>query len=74
MRLTGGEPLVNKQIVEIVSDLSQHFKQIGITTNGTLLKRKLPRLIDAGLTHLNVSLDSLVPSKNELITRRADTS
>jgi len=50
------------------------FKEVGITTNGTVLARKLDRLIDAGLTHLNLSIDSLVPEKNELITRRLNTT
>ncbi len=45
-----------------------------MTTNGTLLKRKLPQLKQAGLTHVNVSLDSLVPAKNEFITRRPNTT
>jgi len=45
-----------------------------MTTNGTLLKRKLPLLKEAGLTHLNISLDSLVPAKNEFITRRPNTT
>ena len=74
VRLTGGEPMVRKDIIEIVSDLNQHFNQIGITTNGTLITRKMERLKTAGLTHLNISLDSLVPAKNEFITRRPDTS
>ena len=74
IRLTGGEPMVRKEIIEIVQCLSKHFGEIGITTNGTLLKRKMQRLKDAGLTHLNVSLDSLVGAKNEFITRRPDTS
>jgi len=39
-----------------------------------LLSRKLERLKDAGLTHLNISLDSLIPAKNEFITRRPNTS
>jgi len=73
VRLTGGEPLVRKDVIEIVQDLSQHFSSIGITTNGSLLTRKLERLKEAGLTHLNISLDSLVPAKNEFITRRPNT-
>lgn len=47
---------------------------IGITTNGTLLPRKIDKLRKAGLTHLNISLDSLVPAKNEFITRRNNTT
>ena len=75
VRLTGGEPLVRKDIVEIVHDLKHKagYERVPITTNGTLLKRKLPRLVEAGLTHINISLDSLVDVKNEFITRRPNT-
>jgi len=38
------------------------------------LSRKLPKLAEAGLTHVNISLDSLVPAKNEFITRRPNTT
>lgn len=41
-----------------------------MTSNGIALKRKLPALVDAGLTHLNISLDTLDPFKYELMTRR----
>jgi len=74
VRLTGGEPLVRKDLIPIVQHLSTLFKQIGITTNGSLLSRKLPKLAESGLTHLNISLDSLVPAKNEFITRRPGTT
>lgn len=50
------------------------FPEIGMTTNGTLLKRKLDKLVTAGMTHVNVSLDSLVSAKNEFITRRPNTT
>lgn len=74
VRLTGGEPLVRKDIVEIVGDMGKLFPQVGITTNGSLLPRKLERLKEAGLTHLNISLDSLKPERNEVITRRPNTT
>ena len=54
--------------------MGQLFDQVGLTTNGTVLVRKLERLKQAGLSHLNISLDSLVPAKNEFITRRPDAS
>ena len=41
-----------------------------MTSNGISLKRKLPALVAAGLTHLNISLDTLDPFKYELVTRR----
>lgn len=75
VRLTGGEPLVRKDIVDIVRDLKHEagYERVAVTTNGTLLKRKLPKLVDAGLSHINISLDSLVAVKNEFITRRPNT-
>ena len=38
MRLTGGEPMVRRDIVDIVSDMGNLFSEVGITTNGTVLK------------------------------------
>ncbi|XP_063884860.1 molybdenum cofactor biosynthesis protein 1-like isoform X1 [Scylla paramamosain] len=71
VRLTGGEPMVRKDLTHIVESLSGlGVKQLGMTTNGLLLKRRLKDLQSAGLTHLNVSLDTLIPQKFELITRR----
>lgn len=75
IRLTGGEPTVRSdlpQIVQSLSALKQHgLEQIGITTNGIALgRRKLDTLVKNGLTHLNVSLDTLDPFKFELMTRR----
>ena len=55
-------------LIESLSGLG--VKQLGITTNGLLLKRRLRDLHSAGLTHLNISLDTLIPQKFELITRR----
>lgn len=61
VRLTGGEPLLNPAVADIIQSISEipGIKQIGLTTNGFLLKEKLPELIKAGLNRLNVSLDSL---------------
>ncbi|GAK62606.1 molybdopterin biosynthesis protein CNX2 [Moesziomyces antarcticus] len=75
IRLTGGEPTVRSdlpQIVQSLAALKQHgLEQIGITTNGIALgRRKLDTLVKNGLTHLNVSLDTLDPFKFELMTRR----
>lgn len=55
-------------VAESLSNLG--VKQLGMTTNGLLLKRRLADLQTAGLTHLNISLDTLIPQKFELITRR----
>ncbi|KAI9056994.1 molybdenum cofactor biosynthesis prote [Trametes sanguinea] len=74
IRLTGGEPTVRKGIVDIVGRLNELRKyglqSIGMTTNGIALHRKLPTLIENGLTHLNISLDTLDPFKFEIMTRR----
>uniref|UniRef100_A0A914LXT7 Radical SAM core domain-containing protein n=1 Tax=Meloidogyne incognita TaxID=6306 RepID=A0A914LXT7_MELIC len=72
IRLTGGEPTIRKDLVEIVSELSKidGIQEIGITTNGIVLNRLIKPLIDAGLNNLNVSLDSLSAQKYAEITRR----
>ena len=72
IRLTGGEPTVRRDLPEIIKCIKSHpeVESIGITTNGALLGKKLESYADAGLDVINVSLDSLVPAKNELITRR----
>ncbi|KAI0673662.1 molybdenum cofactor biosynthesis prote [Trametes maxima] len=74
IRLTGGEPTVRKGIVDIVGRLNELRKlgleSIGMTTNGIALHRKLPALVQNGLTHLNISLDTLDPFKFEIMTRR----
>jgi uncharacterized radical SAM superfamily Fe-S cluster-containing enzyme len=74
LRLTGGEPTVRKDLVDIISSASslnsQGLDTIGLTSNGLVLARKLSALIDAGLTHLNLSLDTLDPFQFELVTRR----
>jgi cyclic pyranopterin phosphate synthase len=61
IRLTGGEPLLRKNIVRLVERIVKidSIKLIGLTTNGYLLKSHLQTLIDAGLNRLNISLDTL---------------
>uniref|UniRef100_A0A1I8BZ76 Radical SAM core domain-containing protein n=1 Tax=Meloidogyne hapla TaxID=6305 RepID=A0A1I8BZ76_MELHA len=66
IRLTGGEPTIRKGELSEIDGI----KEIGITTNGIVLNRMIKPLIDAGLTHLNVSLDSLSAQKYAEITRR----
>lgn len=74
IRLTGGEPTVRPDLVEIVERISTNrnngLASLGLTSNGIALKRKLPALVAAGLSHLNLSLDTLDPFKYELMTRR----
>jgi cyclic pyranopterin phosphate synthase len=72
IRLTGGEPTVRKDIIELTEALGQikSIKTIAMTTNGLVLEKKLPRLVSAGLNMLNISLDTLQPLRFTLITRR----
>ncbi|XP_025161315.1 molybdenum cofactor biosynthesis protein 1 [Harpegnathos saltator] len=72
IRLTGGEPTVRKDIVDIVAQLRQlrNLEQIAITTNGLTLTRQLPALQRAGLDALNISLDTLQEKRFEMFTRR----
>ncbi|KAL7334913.1 hypothetical protein PS15p_200469 [Mucor circinelloides] len=74
IRLTGGEPTVRPDIIELVQHLGQ-LKQHGLqslamTSNGIALKRKLPALVEGGLDTLNVSLDTLDPHLFQIMTRR----
>ncbi|XP_062475046.1 molybdenum cofactor biosynthesis protein 1 isoform X2 [Pezoporus occidentalis] len=72
IRLTGGEPLIHPDVVDIVGQLRklEGLKTIAVTTNGMNLTRLLPRLKEAGLNAINISLDTLVPAKFEFIVRR----
>jgi cyclic pyranopterin phosphate synthase len=72
VRITGGEPLIRKGIVEFVSQLAQlpGLKDLSMTTNGVLLREYAQSLKDAGLKRINVSLDTLEPEKFFRITRR----
>ena len=72
IRLTGGEPLLRRDILDIVGDIKSHkeIKTLSITTNGSLLPKKIERLREAGVNGLNISLDTLVEAKNAFITRR----
>jgi len=72
IRLTGGEPLVRKDLHLLVRKLAaiEGIEDIGLTTNGILLAEQAQELYDAGLRRINVSLDALDPQKFEKITRR----
>jgi len=71
VRVTGGEPLIRRDIVGFINALSEipGIEDISLTTNGILLKRYAEDLFMAGLQRINVSLDSLDPVKYERITR-----
>jgi cyclic pyranopterin phosphate synthase len=72
VRLTGGEPLVRRDLPELVRMLAQipGVDDLSLTTNGILLERLAGALVDAGLRRLNVSLDSLDHVRFAEITRR----
>lgn len=72
IRITGGEPLVRKDVIPFLKTLTdlQPQPEIGITTNGILLERYLVDLKAAGITSLNISMDSLSPDTFFEITRR----
>ncbi|MCL4530180.1 MAG: GTP 3',8-cyclase MoaA [Chloroflexi bacterium] len=74
VRLTGGEPLVHPQVVEIVRRIAsiQNIEEVSLTTNAMLLERLAQPLADAGLTRVNISLDSLEADKFRRITRGGD--
>ena len=71
IRLTGGEPLVKKGLIDICRNISKHpeIKELCITTNGMLLKDFAKDLKDAGVTRFNISLDTLDNEKFKKITR-----
>ncbi len=67
VKITGGEPLLRKDLPDIISEMPE-FEEISITTNGTLLPEVVHDLKDAGVTRVNVSLDTLDPEKYRRIT------
>ncbi len=72
IRLTGGEPLVRRDVPELVHQLHaiSGLRSLSLTTNGILLKQQAKALAKAGLTRINVSLDSLLREKFTRLTRR----
>ena len=74
IRLTGGEPTVRKDIVPLMQRIGSlrrnGLKELALTTNGISLHRKLDAMVDAGLTGVNISLDTLDPFQFQLLTRR----
>jgi cyclic pyranopterin phosphate synthase len=71
IRLTGGEPLVRRGIIDHIGRLRAitGLEAIALTTNGTLLPKMAPALAEAGLTRVNISLDSLNPDVYTHVTR-----
>ncbi|WP_244597693.1 GTP 3',8-cyclase MoaA [Roseitalea porphyridii] len=79
LRLTGGEPLVRKNIMHLVRQLSRHLasgalEELTLTTNGSQLARFADELADCGVRRVNVSLDTLDPDRFRAITRWGDLS
>ena len=74
VRLTGGEPLVRKDLVEIVAGIAalDGVEDLSLTTNGYILDELAAALAGAGLTRINVSLDTLRPDRFKAIARRGD--
>ncbi len=72
VRLTGGEPLVRKNLSKLVAMLAsiQGLTDLSLTTNAYLLKRDAKSLVEAGIDRMNVSLDSVVRNNFAEITRR----
>ena len=74
-RLTGGEPLLRADIIDVVRRVSaiegpEGPVEVAMTTNGITLAKKLPDLIDAGLTRLNISIDTVDRQRFADLTRR----
>ena len=72
IRLTGGEPLVRKDVEDLMDMLGSidGLRTFAVTTNGFLLRRKLARMRSAGVNLLNISLDSMREDRFDFITRR----
>ncbi len=70
IRLTGGEPLLRKDFPEIITQLASLKTEISITTNGILIDKHIDILKQYNVIKINLSLDTLVPSKFQTITLR----
>ena len=77
LRLTGGEPLVRRDIMSLFRSLGRHLDsgaldELTVTTNGSQLERFAGELVECGVKRINVSIDTLDPAKFHAITRRGD--
>jgi cyclic pyranopterin phosphate synthase len=72
IRLTGGEPLMRKKLPELVASIKaiEGIQEVVMTTNGTLLTQYAQPLFEAGLSRLNISLDTLKAERFQKLTRR----
>jgi len=69
VRLTGGEPLVRRDVIKLISAIGKMDTELAITTNGSQLEKMAPELKQAGVDRLNVSIDSLQPDRFKEMTR-----
>jgi GTP 3',8-cyclase len=79
IRITGGEPLVRRNVMSLFHGLSRHLAagtldEVTVTTNGSQLARFAAELADCGVRRINVSLDTLDPEKFRQVTRWGDLS
>lgn len=76
IRLTGGEPLVRKEVTALVRMIAEidGVEDLSMTTNGTLLKQYAQELKAAGLHRVNISLDTIDPEKYTAVTRTGNIS
>ena len=77
LRITGGEPLVRRNIMQLFRDLSRHLAsgaldEVTVTTNGSQLSKYAQELADCGVRRINVSIDTLDADKFKAITRWGD--
>jgi cyclic pyranopterin phosphate synthase len=74
IRVTGGEPLVRKDLEKLIARLSavQGIMDLSLTTNGSLLAEKIAALKAAGLQRINISIDTLKPERFREMTKRGD--
>ncbi len=70
IRLTGGEPLVRKDIKKIILGLAKYPVELTLTTNGVFIGENLDAIVEAGIKSINISIDSLNPEKFKSITQR----
>lgn len=72
IKITGGEPLVRKDIVKLIYMISsiKEIEDISMTTNGVLLSLYAKQLKEAGLKRLNISLDTLYPARYKYLTKK----
>jgi len=74
IRLTGGEPTIRRDILPLMHNIGNlrrnGLKELCITTNGIVLHKKLDSMVEAGLTGVNLSLDTLDPFQFQIMTRR----